>query len=78
MVTTNDPELYQKLLLFRNHGITRDPQLLSQNPGGWYYEMQALGYNYRLSDIHAALGLSQLKRAKTWSETTKKNCQEVR
>ena len=68
MVTTNDPELYQRLLLFRNHGITRDPDLLSQHPGGWYYEMQELGYNYRMSDIHAALGLSQLRRAKAGLE----------
>jgi UDP-4-amino-4,6-dideoxy-N-acetyl-beta-L-altrosamine transaminase len=63
MITTNNERLYKKLLLLRTHGITKDPDLLQQNPGGWYYEMQALGYNYRLTDIQAALGISQLKRA---------------
>lgn len=63
MITTNDPKLYQKLLLLRTHGITKDQGLLKENHGGWYYEMQALGYNYRLTDFQAALGLSQLKRA---------------
>jgi len=64
MITTNDKKLYEKLMLLRTHGITKSPDLLEQNHGGWYYEMQALGYNYRLSDIQAALGISQLKRAK--------------
>jgi dTDP-4-amino-4,6-dideoxygalactose transaminase len=63
MITTNDEILYKKLLLLRTHGITKDPLLLIQNDGGWYYEMQTLGYNYRLTDFQAALGLSQLKRA---------------
>lgn len=63
MVTTADPVLYQRLQQFRNHGITRDKALLQDHHGGWYYEMQMLGYNYRLSDIQAALGISQLKRA---------------
>ncbi|MGZ3921511.1 MAG: UDP-4-amino-4,6-dideoxy-N-acetyl-beta-L-altrosamine transaminase [Bacteroidia bacterium] len=63
MITTNDEELYKKILLLRTHGITKDPSLLHQNPGGWYYEMQELGYNYRLTDFQAALGSSQLKRA---------------
>jgi len=63
MVTTNDEKLYQKLLLYRTHGITKDPALLLENHGGWYYEMQDLGYNYRLTDFQAALGSSQLKRA---------------
>lgn len=63
MVTTSNPELYHRLLLLRTHGITKDPSLLQENHGGWYYEMQDLGYNYRLTDIQAALGLSQLRRA---------------
>ena len=63
MVTTNDKSLYDKLILLRSHGITKDLSLLSENPGGWYYEMQLLGYNYRLTDFQAALGLSQLQRA---------------
>lgn len=63
MITTNNPDLYRKLLLLRTHGITKDPQLMHENHGGWYYEMQELGYNYRLTDFQAALGISQLKRA---------------
>jgi hypothetical protein len=63
MITTNDEKLYEKLHLLRTHGITKDSALLHENHGGWYYEMQELGFNYRLSDIHAALGVSQLKRA---------------
>lgn len=63
MVTTNNKELYEKLCLYRTHGITKDPALLHENHGGWYYEMQELGYNYRITDFQAALGVSQLKRA---------------
>lgn len=63
MITTNNEDLYKKLLLLRTHGITKDPNDLGENHGGWYYEMQALGYNYRLPDILCALGLSQLERA---------------
>lgn len=63
MVTTNDRELFDRLSLLRTHGITKNPACLHENHGGWYYEMQELGYNYRLTDFQAALGLSQLKRA---------------
>ena len=63
MVTTNDETLYKRLTLLRTHGITKDPKLLIENHGGWYYEMQELGYNYRLTDFQSALGISQLKRA---------------
>ena len=63
MVTTNDKELFDRLSLLRTHGITKNPACLHENHGGWYYEMQELGYNYRLTDFQAALGLSQLKRA---------------
>ncbi len=63
MVTTNDEKLYNKLLKLRTHGITKDPSLMHKNDGGWYYEMQELGYNYRITDFQAALGISQLKRA---------------
>lgn len=61
-ITTNNKDLYQRLLLLRSHGITKNPQLLGQNPGPWYYEMQGVGFNYRLTDIQAALGISQFKR----------------
>jgi UDP-4-amino-4,6-dideoxy-N-acetyl-beta-L-altrosamine transaminase len=63
MITTNRKDLYEKLLLLRTHGITKDPARMAENHGGWYYEMQTLGYNYRMPDILAALGLSQLSRA---------------
>lgn len=63
MITTNSEELYNKLILLRTHGITKSPNLLMENHGGWYYEMQELGFNYRLTDFQAALGHSQLKRA---------------
>jgi dTDP-4-amino-4,6-dideoxygalactose transaminase len=62
MITTNNESLYQKLLTLRTHGITKDPNLLNENHGGWYYEMQELGFNYRLTDFQAALGISQLNR----------------
>jgi len=65
-VTTNNPELYAKVNLFRTHGITKDPGLLEKCDGGWYYEMQELGCNYRITDMQAALGSSQLRRL-DWS-----------
>lgn len=63
MVTTNDQKIYKKLLSLRSHGITKDPNELIENHGGWYYEMQNLGYNYRLNDIACSLGISQLNRS---------------
>jgi UDP-4-amino-4,6-dideoxy-N-acetyl-beta-L-altrosamine transaminase len=63
MVTTNNRNFYEKLLQLRTHGITKNPELLQHNPGGWYYEMQDLGYNYRIPDILTSLGISQLNRA---------------
>jgi len=56
MITTNNIKLYNKLLLLRTHGITKDPDFLIDNHGLWYYEMQELGFNYRLTDFQAALG----------------------
>lgn len=63
MITTNDEGLYNEILKLRTHGIIRDSNLMHENHGGWYYEMQKLGYNYRLTDFQAALGISQLERA---------------
>jgi UDP-4-amino-4,6-dideoxy-N-acetyl-beta-L-altrosamine transaminase len=63
MITTNNEKLYHKLRNLRTHGIQQIPELRKFNHGIWYYEMQELGFNYRLSDIQAALGKSQLKRA---------------
>lgn len=62
IITTNNEELYKKLLQFRSHGITRDKNLLKENHGPWYYDMQFLGYNYRMTDIQAALGVSQMTK----------------
>lgn len=62
MITTNNEQLYKKLVLFRSHGITRDEALLENNEGGWYYEQLALGYNYRITDIQCALGASQINK----------------
>ena len=65
-VTTNRKDLYDKLTLYRTHGITKDPARMTKVDGGWYYEMQDLGYNYRITDFQAALGISQLSRLE-WS-----------
>jgi len=62
MVLTNHRDYYEKLMLFRTHGITKDYDKLKKNEGGWYYEMQALGYNYRITDFQCALGISQFKK----------------
>ena len=63
LATTNDPYLAEKMRLLRSHGVTRDADMMTSAPDGpWYYEQIDLGFNYRMTDIHAALGLSQLKR----------------
>ena len=62
-VLTNQRHIYEKLTLFAKHGVTKDPsQFQGESHGPWYYQQLELGYNYRLSDMHAALGLSQLKK----------------
>ena len=62
MVLTNRKDLYEKLIRLRSHGITRDPALMEGEPDGpWYYQQIELGYNYRMTDIQAALGSSQIK-----------------
>jgi UDP-4-amino-4,6-dideoxy-N-acetyl-beta-L-altrosamine transaminase len=62
MITTNSEEIYKKLITLRTHGITKEN--MRENHGGWFYEMQELGYNYRLTDIQSALGISQLAKNK--------------
>jgi UDP-4-amino-4,6-dideoxy-N-acetyl-beta-L-altrosamine transaminase len=62
MVTTNNDQLAEQLEMYRNHGINKDANKRFGKEGSWFYEMQHLGLNYRLTDIQAALGLSQLKR----------------
>ena len=61
-VTTNDEGYYRALKRFRSHGITREPSELEHDEGPWYYEQHDLGFNYRLTDVQCALGLSQLVR----------------
>lgn len=63
IATTCNPEIYNRMKLFRSHGITREQEaLVDTEQGSWYYEQQLLGYNYRLTDIQAALGTSQLHK----------------
>ena len=68
MITTNNEKLYHRLRNLRTHGIQQIPSLRQFNHGLWYYEMQELGFNYRLTDIQAALGKSQLTRAEAGLE----------
>lgn len=77
-ITTNDPELARRLRLLRSHGIERDPARFeglgygdSDDTGPWVYEMQALGFNYRLPDLNCALGVAQLKRLPWFVERRK-------
>jgi UDP-4-amino-4,6-dideoxy-N-acetyl-beta-L-altrosamine transaminase len=63
MALTNDPAMHERMARLRTHGITRDPEQMARAPGGaWYYEQLDLGFNYRMTDLQAALGLSQLGR----------------
>ena len=62
MALTNDSDLAKKMALLRSHGITRDPKLMSKTSGPWHYEQIDLGFNYRMTDLHAALGVSQMDR----------------
>lgn len=71
MVLTNHQELYERLKLFRTHGITREEHLLRKNDGPWYYEQLDLGYNYRITDIQCALGISQMKKLSYFLERRK-------
>ena len=71
-ITTNDDELYKKLVLFRTHGITRNQSLMDkESEGGWYYQQIALGYNYRMTDIQAALLSSQLDKLDMFAKRRK-------
>jgi len=65
MITTDDPDLAQRMRVFRNHGITTDHRQ-RERQGSWFYEMVDLGYNYRLTDLQCALGASQLRKLPGW------------
>lgn len=72
LITTNSKELYDRLVLFRTHGITREKEFLSnKEEGPWYYEQIDLGYNYRITDIQCALGISQLNKLDKFIERRK-------
>jgi len=63
MITTNSEELYEALKTLRNHGMVKDPdKLLDKTQGPWFYEIQKLGFNYRLTDLQCALGISQMSK----------------
>jgi UDP-4-amino-4,6-dideoxy-N-acetyl-beta-L-altrosamine transaminase len=63
LATTNDKELLSRMQLFRSHGVTRDPELMTKEAeGGWYYQQVDLGFNYRMTELQAALGVSQMER----------------
>lgn len=62
MIVTDNEGFYQKLMLFRSHGITRDENLMTRNDGPWFYQQLDLGFNYRITDIQCALGCSQMKK----------------
>jgi len=63
LATTNDEKLAERMRLYRSHGVTRDPRLITkQVEGGWYYQQVDLGFNYRMTELQAALGVSQMQR----------------
>ncbi len=67
-ITTNDKDLYRRLMQLRSHGIRKLPEDSPDNPGPWFYEMNDLGFNYRLTDIQAALGISQLQKIEQFKQ----------
>ena len=71
IIVTNDEEYFERLQLFRSHGITKN-NLINESHGDWYYEMQYLGFNYRITDIQCALGLSQLKKLDSFVKSRRK------
>jgi UDP-4-amino-4,6-dideoxy-N-acetyl-beta-L-altrosamine transaminase len=69
LATTNQADLAEKMQLFRSHGVTRDPKLMTiEADGGWYYQQVELGFNYRMTELQAALGVSQMQRLDSFVE----------
>lgn len=71
IIVTNNEEYYERLQLFRSHGITKN-NLVNEYHGDWYYEMHELGFNYRITDIQCALGISQLKKLDSFIKARRK------
>ena len=79
MITTNHSKYYEQLSELRTHGVTRDPKKLHEkNSGAWYYEMQQLGFNYRMTDLQAALGIEQLKKLDRFVSRRRKIAEKYR
>jgi len=78
VITTNNKDLYEKLLILRTIGVTRDPARLTQNDGPWFYQMHDLGFNYRMTDMQAALGISQLRRLDSFVQRRREIVQSYR
>jgi dTDP-4-amino-4,6-dideoxygalactose transaminase len=73
MALTNSKEMYERMSQLRTHGITRDPGRMTRKPDGpWYYEQTELGFNYRMNDIQAALGISQLNKLEEFVDQRRK------
>jgi UDP-4-amino-4,6-dideoxy-N-acetyl-beta-L-altrosamine transaminase len=73
LATTNDKELLTRMQLYRSHGVTRDPELMTKDiEGSWYYQQVDLGFNYRMTDLQAALGISQMVRLDEFVSTRHK------
>jgi UDP-4-amino-4,6-dideoxy-N-acetyl-beta-L-altrosamine transaminase len=77
MAVTNDAQLAERMQRLRSHGITRDPELMSKAPdGAWYYQQIELGFNYRMTEMQAALGLSQMQRLSSFVERRRELAQK--
>jgi UDP-4-amino-4,6-dideoxy-N-acetyl-beta-L-altrosamine transaminase len=77
-ILTNDADLYQHLLDLRTHGITKDPNRLTRDEGPWYNEQGELGFNYRITDLQCALGLSQMRKVVPFVERRRELVQRYR